>query len=301
MELTAVIAGLLLAAAGLVVLAGLALHAWVAGHQDLLRAAARLLSGLPPRLNWLPGHGAGRRARGPSSSGPQVSGPAARAAGPDENALVLTLILGLAAVGLAAVAVGTVVDDVTDGDGVAVLDHPVARFVAAHRAVALTAVMRAVSTVGGPIGMTVIALAAGLLLGLAWRSWTPALVLAVTDAGVIGLTVVFKAALGRARPPLAQAVAAADGYGFPSGHAAAAAAVCGAAAWLSSTRMRSWPGRIAVWAVAAMLAALVGISRVYLGVHWTTDVIGGWIFGVLWMAVVVSGWVAFGRLRHPRG
>jgi membrane-associated phospholipid phosphatase len=118
--------------------------------------------------------------------------------------------------------------------------------------------------------------------------------------GIIGLTIVFKAALGRARPPLAQAVAAADGYGFPSGHAAAAAAVCGAVAWLCSVRMRSWRARIAVWAAAAMLAALVGISRVYLGVHWVSDVIGGWIFGILWMAVVVTGWAAFGHLTCSR-
>ena len=113
--------------------------------------------------------------------------------------------------------------------------------------------------------------------------------LAVTVAGIAGLTVAFKAALGRSPPPLAQAVAAADGYGFPSGRAATTAAVCGVAAWLCTTRMRSWPGRVAVWAAGAMLAALVGISRVYLGVRWTTDVIGGWIFGILWMAVVASG------------
>jgi undecaprenyl-diphosphatase len=121
----------------------------------------------------------------------------------------------------------------------------------------------------------------------------------LTAAGVIGLTLVFKAALGRARPPLAQAVAAADGFGFPSGHAAAAAAVCGAAAWLCSIRMRSWRARTGVWAAAAVLAALVGISRVYLGVHWATDVIGGWVFGILWLAVVVSGWVGSTGLPRP--
>ena len=46
-----------------------------------------------------------------------------------------------------------------------------------------------------------------------------------------------------------------------------------------------------------MLTALVGISRVYLGAHWTTDVIGDWAFGVFWLAVVVTGWTVV--TRHP--
>jgi membrane-associated phospholipid phosphatase len=277
MELTAIITALLVAVCIVVVLTGMALRARVADRPGLHRAITRLADKLTERLEQLTG---GYRP-------PETDGQ-----GPDASTLVLQLVLGLAAVALTAVGVGTLVDNVTDGDGVALVDHPVARFVAAHRTAALTMVMKAVSVVGGPASMTILALSVGVLLAGAWRSWTPLVVLAVTAAGTIGLTVVFKAVLGRARPPLAQAVVAADGFGFPSGHAAAAAAVCGAAAWLCSVRMRSWRRRIAVWAVAAILAALVGISRVYLGVHWTSDVLGGWAFGILWVAVVVSGWTA---------
>jgi membrane-associated phospholipid phosphatase len=118
---------------------------------------------------------------------------------------------------------------------------------------------------------------------------------AVTVAGSAVLIVEFKQALGRPRPPLAGAVAAADGYAFPSAHAAVAAAAFGVLAYLCAAGLRSWAGRVAIWATAAVLAAAVGISRVYLGVHWTTDVLGGWAFGACWAAVVITGWTAAGK------
>jgi membrane-associated phospholipid phosphatase len=286
MELTAIITALVVAVCAVVVLTGLALRAWVAGRPAWAGAITRLADRLTQRLDQL---------RPPKNDGQ----------GPGARTLLLKLVLGLTAVALTAVGAGTLVNNVTDGDGVALVDHPVARFVAAHRTAALTVVMKAISVLGGPASMTILALGLGLLLAGAWRSWTPLLVLAVTAAGSVGLTAVFKAVLGRARPPLAQAVVAADGFGFPSGHAAAAAAVCGVAAWLCSVRIQSWRGRIAVWTVATILAALVGISRVYLGVHWTSDVLGGWAFGILWVAVVVSGWTAYwhfsGQRRSARG
>lgn len=290
MELAAIVAGLLLTVGGLVVLAGIGVHAWVTGHQGRPEVATGRAGALAGRLGlrWRARHR--RMAEGPGRPG---------GGGAAGNALALTLVLGLAAVALAAVGLGALVDNVTDRDGIAVLDHPIARFVTAHRALALTSVMKMVSAAAGPVGMTLCALIAGVLLSIAWRSWTPVVVLATTAAGAIGLTIVFKAALARPRPPLVHAVAAADGYGFPSAHAAAAAAVCGAAAWLYSIRMRPWRARVAIWAMAAMLAACVGISRVYLGVHWATDVIGGWIFGILWLAVVVSSWAGLARLPRP--
>ncbi len=285
MELTGIIAGLLIAAGALAAGAGAIAHHWAVGHDHFLQAAGVRLS----RSRQEPARGAPHE-RQPADTGREQS----------QGIVALLLLTGLAVIMLAAIALGKLVDDVTDGHGVAVIDHPIAYFVAAHRVPALTSFMRGVSAVGGPPGMVVLALVAGVLLGVTWRSWAPVAMLAVTAAGVIGLTAAFKAALSLPRPPLAQAVAAADGYGFPSGHAAAAAAACAAIAWLGTLRLASWRARTAVWVVAAMLAALVGISRVYLGVHWFTDVLGGWLFGILWAAVVMTSWAASGRLSELR-
>ena len=206
-----------------------------------------------------------------------------------------SVVLGLLVIASAAAGAGILVEDVTAGDGMAVLDHPVASFVAAHHSGPLTAVMRAASTAGGPMVLAAVTAVAGVLLGIICRCWGPVLVAGMTVAGSVGLTIVLKEVLGRSRPPLDEALAAADGYAFPSAHAATAAAALGVLAYLCAGRLRSWGAQVAVWAGATTLTALVGISRVYLGVHWMTDVIGGWTFGVLWLAVVVTGWTVFTR------
>jgi undecaprenyl-diphosphatase len=279
-ELTLIVAALLAAVAGLAVGAAYATRAvavnrarWAAaGTQAAGRLPVRrLLAGCWAVADWIGFRVAPRWLFGFSVAG------------------------GLSVIALAAVATGTVVDDVTDGDGVAVLDRPVAAFVAVHRSGALTVVMRAVSTAGGPVVLAMVTVAAGVLAGVLWASWGPVVVAGVTTAGGAVLTVVFKGALGRPRPPLADALAPADGYAFPSAHAAIAVMALGVLAYLATARLRPWPGRVAAWAVAAVLAALVGMSRVYLGVHWTTDVIGGWAFGACWLAVVITGWTALTR------
>jgi membrane-associated phospholipid phosphatase len=283
MELTLIVAGLLAAAAGLVVAGSVALRAGAAHRRDLLAAARRAVGRVHAR--WLP---PGCRTliaqvRPPVGSGWFFGFSAA---------------LGLLVTAAGAAVTGALVEDVTDGDGVALVDRPVASFVAAHRSGALTVVMRAASIAGGPVVLAIITAAAGVLLGFLWRRWWPVAVAGVTVAGDGALTAVFKQVLGRSRPPLAHALAAADGYAFPSGHAAVAAAAFGVLAWLCTARLRSWAGRVAIWVVAAVLAALVGISRVYLGVHWTTDVLGGWTVGTCWLAVVITSWAAFIRARR---
>src|SRR5512146_424756 len=216
MELTLIVAALLAAVAGLVVAAAYAMRA-VAGHRRGL-AVAGWRGACPPgrrlRARWEP-----LAARIRSRSAP-------------EWLFSVSAVLGLSVIVAATAVTGTVIEDVTGNDGVAVLDRPVGAFVAAHRSGGLTVVMRAVSAGGSPVVLAVVTAAAGVLLGVLRRGWGPAVVAAVTVGGSAALIAVFKQVLGRPRPPLASAVAAADGYAFPSAHAAAAAATLGVLAFL---------------------------------------------------------------------
>lgn len=279
MELALIVAGVLAGVAALVVAMAHALRAAAGHRRDLAAAGTRAVARLPVRLaaRWAP-----LAARARSRVAPQWLFSA-------------SAVLGLSVVVAATAVTGTVVEDVTGNDGVAVLDRPVAAFVAAHRSGALTVVMRAASASGSPVVLAVATAAAGVLLAIVRRDWGAAVVAAVTVAGSAALIAVFKQVLGRSRPPLAGAVAAADGYAFPSAHAAVATASFAVLAFLCAAGLRSWAGRVATWSVAAVLAALVGISRVYLGVHWMTDVLGGWAIGIGWAAVAIIGWAAVTR------
>jgi membrane-associated phospholipid phosphatase len=207
--------------------------------------------------------------------------------------LALSLVAGMAVTMAAAVITGKLVENVTAGDGLAVVDHPAAAFISGHRSGALTTVMRMASAVGSPAVVTSGALAVGVVIWVTRHTWVPLLLMAVTSAGSAALAAVFKDVLGRPRPPAANAIAAAGGYGFPSGHALTAAAVLGILAVICAHWLPRRRAQAVVWPAAAMTAALIGVSRVYLGVHWITDVLGGWIFGIMWLAVVLTAWAGF--------
>ncbi len=157
-------------------------------------------------------------------------------------------------------------------------------------------VMQLISNSGSALAWLLVLTA--VFCWLLWRRLPRlALFVVVTASGSSLLNFVVKTAVHRLRPALADPVAQAHGLSFPSGHAQGA--VVGYTLLLSV--LLPWlhgPGRRAAVAIAAVMFLLVGFSRVALGVHYVSDVVGGFILGAAWVTAMAA---AFNVTRLDRG
>lgn len=173
--------------------------------------------------------------------------------------------------------------------GVDAFDRHVSAIVQAWRSPALTVVFKAFTFIGNTSTMVVLtALLAGVLVRRKLRREASTLIEAV--AGGALLSTIVKGVTGRARPPAATAlIKLPASFSFPSGHAMASLMFFGTLAYLAQRSPRFSPAEKTASVVACVLAAvLVGVSRVYLGVHWPSDVIASWCLGGAWFALVVG-------------
>ena len=158
------------------------------------------------------------------------------------------------------------------------------------------AAMLDITAIGGvTVLVLMVVLVAGFLaIGRHWL--TLALVLGGTISGSLVVTLV-KNMVGRARPTITDHLVNVSSLSFPSGHAANSAIVYLTMATLLSQLVERRAGRIYLFTAAMLIVLLIGASRIYLGVHWPSDVLAGWAFGTLW---AVAWWAigAWARLRR---
>lgn len=215
--------------------------------------------------------------------------------------LVLTALAGgTAAVALTAVS-AEVYDAVADNEGVAGLDRPVLDQAVRWRSPGLSDAVTRFTDVGGTEGMPLLATAAVLAMVVAWRSWTPVVLTLIAAAGSLAMTTTGKELIGRVRPPQSMAVPPyEESPSFPSGHTLNSTVIVGVLVYLLLRRLEGAAARGAVVAAGVVFVVAMGLSRVFLGHHWLTDVIVGWSLGLAWLATVVTAHRLFLTVRRSR-
>ena len=191
-------------------------------------------------------------------------------------------------------------DHIADGRlGATAYDSAVWTFAVEHRSAAATAIASALRVAGGTGALCVLAGTAGLLLLLRGRRLDAALVVSTPLVGTL-LSEGLKPGYGRLRPPAEAQLIPETGFSFPSGHTVDATVVLGVLALVLVVDTVGRRRRVAIAAAATVAITAAGAGRVYLGVHWATDVVAGWLLGAAWVALcAVVLLVADGRARRP--
>ncbi|CAI3791355.1 phosphatase PAP2 family protein [Pseudarthrobacter sp. MM222] len=215
--------------------------------------------------------------------------------------LILTLAVGAVIAAALTALFSEVYESVVDADGVAGLDHPVLDAAKGARSPALDLIITGYTDIGGTVGMPVLALITTVVLALRRRSWTPAILIVIAAAGSLLMTIAGKQLVGRTRPLLADAVPPYEySASFPSGHSLNSVVIAGVVAYLVILRRKSRRGRIWTAALAAAFAVTMGLSRVYLGHHWLTDVLAAWALGLAWLVLVITAHRLYLTIRKRR-
>ncbi len=192
----------------------------------------------------------------------------------------------LIAVGLLGFAV--MLDSVVERDDFTIFDEPVLDFLVANRTPALTAILLTITFVSGPVVLPIAVGAACLFWGLRTRDWwRPFLLIGAMITSVL-LSLAVKSDVARPRPPLEDQVipGAETTMSFPSGHTISTATLCLVGGYLVWSRHRSRRVLVAWLTTTALATGAVGLSRLYLGYHFVTDVLAAVALAVAVLGVV---------------
>lgn len=204
-------------------------------------------------------------------------------------ALLLTGGLGAAVFVALLILSAGVYDAVAQSDGISGLDQPVLEYAMTIRSPAANYWVTVLTNLGDTEALVVMGVVITGLMYWRWRRRSILTMAVVASTGGLIFTSVGKTLVGRNRPPLQYAVPPYEyAPSFPSGHTlnntVVAATLAYLVIWLAT---RAWVRLLAVMA-ALLWAGSIGLSRIFLGHHWLTDVVFGWAFGLAWLALVIT-------------
>jgi len=180
---------------------------------------------------------------------------------------------------------GGIVEDLLTSDPIVALDIRMANLFLLFRTGALTDFFTWVTVLGkAQVIMFFIVITASLLW--LWRKKYCILPLAVSAVGSVTFTSLGKLAFHRPRPEIA--IYAENSFSFPSGHATIAISFYGFAAYLLMRFSSGWNRKVNIFFAAVLIILAIGFSRIYLGVHYISDVWSGYLVGSLWLIIAIS-------------
>jgi membrane protein DedA with SNARE-associated domain/membrane-associated phospholipid phosphatase len=201
--------------------------------------------------------------------------------------LGLHLTLGVVVVLLAGWAFGGISEDVVTNEPLVALDRTIAGWFNAHATPAVTNAARAVTFLGSTSCLVPLSLAFA-----AWqirrKAWHRLLALVLAVGGGVLLGLVLKQLFHRDRPVLPHPLVELASYGFPSGHTIGATLFYGLAAFYLVQDATAWRWRVLAPLLASLLIGLIGFSRIYLGAHFFSDVLGAMAVGAMWLTACVT-------------
>ena len=199
----------------------------------------------------------------------------------------LHITLGLAAAAGFLWIFGGVTQDVVAHDPLVQLDQTLATLLHSWATPTATTIFVIISTLGEPVLAVLGVIVAGLL---AWRrQWLHLGTWLIGLGGGEVLNQVIKHIVARPRPVFAQPLIPESGFSFPSGHAVLSFIAYGLLAYFAVLVLRTWRARTGVVMGAGLLVLVIGFSRLYLGVHYFSDVVAGFAAGGVWLSTCIIG------------
>lgn len=195
---------------------------------------------------------------------------------------------------------GAIAEDVVTEDRLTVVDAEVSAWLHTHAHPWATTVLLIITHLHATMGVTIITFAAFLYL-LRQKQRSQALALVLSVGGGMLLNVVLKNVFLRARPHFENPILTLTSYGFPSGHTMAATCLYGALCTFAVWSLRPWAWRVLTILAAGFLIMLVGFSRIYLGAHYLSDVLGAMAEGLIWLAFCLTAVDVIRRRPRPNG
>lgn len=168
------------------------------------------------------------------------------------------------------------------------MDNDVLVWMVEHRVAWVTTLFWVITTLGNTVSMFLWSIVCCVLLLRSGRRSEAVMVAGamLTGWGAMNLS---KLIFARERPPIPERLVEISSYSFPSGHATMSALLATVAIAVMLRSATPWLRRPAVLAVPVVLSLAIGFSRIYLGAHWATDVVAGWVFGALWGLLWIYG------------